>query len=252
MHPRIVTFVALAACSAPRGQTTPPARGDETPPPSTKAVAEPFTPRPSTQLPAPRIPRRGPGTVVMLDGMNASPVVNLRPDDIAQKRSDLWDPCVRDFVLTRAAEIRDDLGDALTQAMTTCVRDTRTVTFEPPRSGRAYATGSHVGIAGVLTPTTTELVLRVVTRGHPPERLTIFAGGTRWTSPMLDVTHDAIWGRELAAIPYTKSLARIVRRMLDTDGALLRFESATGIEDVPVTEELALDLRAMIDVVDEL
>ena len=252
MLPRIVTFVALVACSAPPKPTTPAARSeDDAPSPSTKAIAEPFAPRPSTE-PAPRISRRGPSTVVMLDGMNASPMVNLRPDDIAQKRSDLWDPCVRDFVLTRAAEIRDDLGDALTQAMTTCVRDTRTVTFEPPRSGRAYATGSHVGIAGVLTPTTTELVLRVVTRGHPPDRLTILAGGTRWTSTALDVTHDAIWGRELAAIPYTKRLARIVRHMLDTDGALLRFESATGIEDVPVTEELAIDLRAMIDVFDEL
>jgi hypothetical protein len=178
------------------------------------------------------------------------PVIDV--DSLAQKHSDLWDPCVRDFVQTRRAEIRDELGDALTQAMTTCVRDTRTVTFEPPRSGRAYATGSHVGIAGVLTPTTTELVLRVVTRGHAPERLTILAGGTRWTSQALEVTHDPIWQRELAAIPYTKSLARVVRRMLDTDGALLRFESETGIEDVPITDELATDLRAMIDVVDEL
>jgi hypothetical protein len=184
--------------------------------------------------------------------MNAGPVVNLRPEDLAQKRSDLWDPCVRDVIRTRAADIRDDLGDVLARARTTCASDTHIVTFEPPRSGRAYAAGSHVGIAGVLTPTTIEVVLRVVARGHVPERLAILAGGTRWTSPVLEVTHDAIWQRELAAIPYTKSLARVVRRMLDTDGAFLRFESATGIEDVPITEELATDLRAMIDVVDDL
>lgn len=252
MHARIVTVFVLAACSAPANQPTTPARADVEPAPSTKAIAEPYKPPPARQRPAPRMYRRGPGTVVVLDEMNASPVINLRPDDIAQKRSDLWDPCVRELVQTRAADIRDDLGDALTQSMTTCVREMRTITFEPPRSGRAYAAGSHVGIAGVLTPKTTDIVLRVVARGHAPERLTILAGGTRWTSSTLDVTHDAIWQRELAAIPYTKTVARVVRRMLDTDGALLRFESATGIEDVPITEELALDLRAMIDVVDEL
>lgn len=162
---------------------------------------------------------------------------------------------MRELVTARTAktpELRDELGDALTQAMTTCNRDTRTITFEPPRSGRAYATGSHVGIAGVLTPTTTELVLRVVTRGHAPERLTIFAGSVRWSSPPLEATHDPIWGRELAAIPYTRTLARVVRKVLDTDGALLRFESASGIEDIAITEELALDLRAMLDVVEDL
>jgi hypothetical protein len=254
MHARIVTFVALGACAPAVRPVTPPpttTAPDEVAT-STKAVAEPHRPPPTPRSPPQRYTGR-PGFPdrIMIDGDTSTRSFDVGPP--AQKRSDLWDPCVRDFVQTRAStDLRDDLGDALTQAMTTCNRDTRTVTFEPPRSGRAYATGSHVGIAGVLTPTTTELVLRVITRGHAPQRLTIIAGSTRWTSQQLEATHDSIWGRELAAIPYTKSLARVVRRMLDTDGALLRFESATGLEDIAITEELANDLRAMIDVVDEL
>jgi hypothetical protein len=254
MRARIVTFVAFAACAPVVRPAPPPPAVEESPSPSTKAVAEPFTPPPAKQVPPERYVGRPyfRERLLRIDGEASADVV-VAP--LAQKRSDLWDPCVRDFVQLRSArnpELRDALGDALTYAITTCNRDTRTVTFEPPRSGRAYATGSFVGIAGVLTPTTTELVLRVVTRGHTPERLTILVGGTRWTSQTLEVTHDPLWGREVAAIPYTKSLARVVRRMLDTDGALLRFESATGIEDVAITEELAQDLRVMIDVVDEL
>lgn len=243
MHARAVTCIVLAACGSTAHPAPTAPTDDATPAPSTKAVAEPHRPAPRPEA------RRGPA--MRLDEVEARPLPAVRPE-LAQKRSDLWDPCVRDLVQTRRADIRDELGDALTQAMTTCIRETQTVTFEPPRSGRAYAMGSHVGIAGVLTPSTTELVLRVVTRGFVPERLTILAGGARWTSPPLEVTHDGVWGRELASIPYTKTVARAVRRMLDTDGALLRFESASGIEDVPLTEELALDLRAMIDVVDEL
>lgn len=251
MHARIVTLVALAAC-APATRPEAPAPSVDTPPPSTKAVAEPYTPPPAPRRPPARYTGR-PGfrnPLVVIDAEAGVRAFDIEPP--AQKRSDLWDPCVRELVQTRPAEIRDDLGDALTQAMTTCSLATRTITFEPPRSGRAYATGSHVGIAGSLAPSTTELVVRVVTRGYAPERLTILAAGTRWTSPPLEVTHDSIWQRELAAIPYTRSLARVVRRMIDTEGALLRFESETGIEDVPVTEELANDLRAMIDVFDEL
>ncbi|MFN0247214.1 MAG: hypothetical protein ACKV2T_10030 [Kofleriaceae bacterium] len=252
MRGHLVTFAAVAAC-APVVRPSPPPTVEEAPSPSTKAVAEPFTPPPPRQEP----PQRYTGRpyfrerLLQIDGEPTAAVDVV----LAQKRSDLWDPCVRDFVQLRTArnpELRDALGDALTSATTTCNRDTRTVTFEPPRSGRAYATGSFVGIAGVLTPTTTELVLRVVTRGNAPERLTILVGGTRWASQTLEVTHDPLWGREIASIPYTKSLARVVRRMLDTDGALLRFESAIGIEDIAITDELAQDLRAMIDVVDEL
>jgi hypothetical protein len=218
--------------------------------PSTKAIAEPVTPAPKP-IPKPRPMTRGGSEIVTYD-QPALPRQRALAAALENKRSDLWDPCVRELVQTRREEIRDELGDMLAQAMTTCSRETRSVSFEPPRSGRAYATGSHIGIAGVLTPTTTDVVLRVVVRGPRPQRLTILAGGTRWTSSELEVTHDAIWQRELAAIPYTKSLARVVRRMIDTDGAILRFESDAGIDDVVVTEELATDLRAMLDVVDDL
>lgn len=249
-----VILVALAACAPAARPETPTPREDpevSEATPSTTAIAPAVTPAPGPPRPLPLMTRGG-NEIVTYDEQPALPRRFRATAEPENKRSDLWDPCVRDFVQTRPEEIRDELGDMLAQAMTTCARDTRTVSFEPPRSGRAYATGSHVGIAGVLTPTTSEVVLRVIVRGHAPQRLTILAGGTRWTSPELEVTHDAIWGRELAAIPYTKSLARVVRRMLDTDGALLRFESETGIDDVAVTEELATDLRAMIDVVDEL
>ena len=201
-----------------------------------------------------------PRTTPSLDSPSDGDVILIEPErwrrsdtqDVPEKRDDLWDPCVRAFVQTRAYPIRFALGDALTRATTSCDRTAQRVTFAPPQ-GRAYGAQSHVGIAGLLTATSTRLELVIVMRGAAPlARLTILTGATRWTSPALVAVLDASAGTWAASLPYTPDIARAIHALVETPEAILRFESSDAIEDLALPEDEKQDLHVMADVADAL
>jgi hypothetical protein len=197
---------------------------------SERAEAEPWTPAPAA---SPRPSREE----VILRG----PSLQRRFGTVEEtsKRSDLWDPCVRDVLQDRDPATRDALGDALTGYAVTCDRALRRIEFEP----------AGIGLRGVLTGARTEVALRVaygVERSDPFERITILAGPLRWTSPRLDVDHVRV-DLESAEVPFAPSLARVVRRMLDEPDASIRFETASGYDEIILSDETKQDIRAMLD-----
>lgn len=168
-----------------------------------------------------------------------------------EKKSDFWSPCVRDFVETQPEAAREALGEALSMYSTTCTAGpVKRIEFRTPRKARTAPAESYLGLYGVLEPGTCELSLEAAYRGEPvnAERITLVADGVRWSSPRLDFVRDDGW--EIATLPFTRALARVVARAIDAHDTLFRFEGANGYEDVVVTDEMKQDLRVMIDALD--
>lgn len=236
-----VVIVALVACSAPPAPVRAPVPEPIAQPvKSESAEAEPWRPAPA---PAPRPSREE----VILRG----PSLQRRFGTVEEqsKRSDLWDPCVRHVLQDRDPATRDALGDALTGYTVTCDRAARRIEFEPAAAKGQQVEPAVIGLRGVLTGARTEVALRVVygvERPDPFERITILAGPLRWTSPRLDVDHVRV-DQEAAAIPFAPSLARVVRRMLDEPDASIRFETASGYDEVILTDETKQDIRVLLD-----
>jgi len=244
-------ILVLAACGSP---AAPPPAAPAPPAPvaSNRAEAEPWTP-------PPRKPRefvvRGPLGAVQSEIRVDEGLPPRRfpgPEALSAKRSDLWHPCVREVVEHRERSVRDLLGDALTAYLVTCDRAAGTVTFGSS-DRRTAAKRSYLGISGVVAKTTARLELAVVRHGEVlPERITILAGTTRWTSIGLDPVYDPVAERSVATLPFTRALARVIRTVLDADEAILRFESGAGSEDVVITEDMKQDLRVLAEISDAL
>jgi hypothetical protein len=261
-----VAIAVATACggSRPVAQPRPPAamtHVDEPVESVTAPVAPPSTaPRP---IPRPIPPLMGPlgrvGAAVIPRDVRSrdetiifegSPVP-FRNELTFDKKSDFWSPCVRDFVQTQPEAAREALGEALSLYSTTCTKDPeRRVEFRPPRRGRTAPAQSQLGLIGSLERGTCELALQAAYHGEPihAERITLIADGVWWSSQRLDF--DDADGWEIATLPFTRALARVVSRAIDARDTLLRFESATGYEDVVVTDEMKQDLRVMIDALD--
>jgi hypothetical protein len=197
------------------------------------------------------------GAVAILHGLQGRDEVLLRDRSLIplrvnelgfDKKSDFWSPCVRDFVETQPEAARVALGEALSLYSTTCTKDPAPrVELQTPRVSRTAPAPSQLALHGVLGRDTCELALRVAYHGAPvhAERITLIADGVRWTSPRLDFDGQDGW--EVATLPFTRALARVVRRAIDARDTLLRFESATDYEDVAITDELKQALRVMLD-----
>jgi hypothetical protein len=171
--------------------------------------------------------------------------------DISNKKSDFWSPCVRDFVALQPEAARDALGEALSQYGTACTgRPSRRVEFQTPRADRTAPAQSYLGLVGALERTSCELALRAAYHGPPvrAERITLIADGVRWSSPRIDFDDDGGW--EIATLPLSRELARVVRRAAESRDALLRFEAERSYEDVVLTEDIKQDLRVMLDALD--
>lgn len=234
-------LVVLAAC----GGAPPPAAQPAAPPPapSTRAEAEPWRPPPT---PPPSRTNRSREQII-LDEM---PRLRRDQAELTEKRSDLWTPCVRDLVEARDRAFRNELGDALTFYTTKCDREAQHAIFGPPQR-RFYQRNSYFGFIGDLTPRTVRIELLFVRRGGPPpERITLIAGAARWTSQKL----DALVETDVSSVklPYTRSVARVLRKMLETDDAIVRFEAEVGSEDMLVTEEMKGDLGVFVELADSL
>jgi len=252
--------VVATACGGARSAAPP------GPPPAVTHVAEPMAApgapdaTPPTSVPRPIPPAGGAGAIAILRGMRGreeailldGTLVLLRSNELSfDKKSDYWSPCVRDFVDTQPEAAREALGEALSLYSTTCTKDPeRRVEFQTPRAGRTAPARSPLGLIGTLGRATCELALRAAYHGEPvhAERITLIADGVRWSSPRLDFDGDDGW--EVATLPFTRALARVVRRAIEARDTLLRFESAKGYEDVVVTDELKQELRVMIDALD--
>jgi hypothetical protein len=171
--------------------------------------------------------------------------------DVSNKKSDFWSPCVRDFVQGQPEVARDVLGEALSLYSTSCTGgSSRRVEFQTPRTDRSAPAQSYLGLVGVLEPTRCELALRAAYRGPPmhAERIALIADGVRWSSPRIDFDDDDGW--EIATLPLTRELARVVMRTVEARDALLRFEAGAAYEDVVLTDDMKQDLRAMLDALD--
>ena len=238
-----MAIIGVVACGAPPAPTpvkTPIAAPVAAPAKSERAVAEPWRPAPA---PEPRLSRE--------DVFLREPALRRRLGAVMEdsKRSDLWDPCVRDVLQDRDPVTRDALGDALMRHTLTCDRAARRIAFEPPPARGGQLEPAVVGLRGVLIGARTELALRIVywiERPEPFERITIIAGPLRWTSPRLDV--EQIQPEQQAtAIPLAPTLVRVLRRMLDEPDASIRFELASGYDEVVLTEPMKQDMRALFD-----
>jgi hypothetical protein len=243
-------IVVLAACggaAAPAPAVPAPAA----PVASNRAEAEPWTPPPAKPR---KVAVSGPFVLrdELLVEEEMRPRLRVGPDVISAKRSDLWHPCVRDVVEQRDRAIRDLLGDALTTYLVTCDRAAGTVTFGSS-DRRTASQRSYLGISGIVTRTAARLELAVVRHGAvTPEKITILAGTTRWTSVGLDPVFDPVAERSVATLPFTRALTRVIRTVLESDEAILRFESAAGSEDVVITEDMKQDLRVLAELGDVL
>lgn len=243
--------MVAAACGGP---AAPPPATPAPPAPvaSNRAEAEPWTPPPAKPR---QFVLRGPLDVVQNEILIEN---ELRrgsfpgPEAISAKRSDLWHPCVRDVVQHRDRTVRDLLGDALTAYLVACDRAAGTVTFGSS-DRRTASKRSYLGISGVITKTTARLDVAVVRHGEMmPERITILAGATRWTSITLDPVFDPVAERSVATLPFTRALAHVIRVVLDADESILRYESASGSEDVVISEDMKQDLRVLAELGDAL
>ena len=164
------------------------------------------------------------------------------PDElvISLRKSDEWPPCVRRFTTNVPGAVRDTVGEALAWCDTSCANGP--LVFSPPPHDASY-----LGIAGTLESGKRELALEVAYRGDAidPERITLIADGARWTSPRLDFDTNAGW--HVAHLPFTRDVARAVRRALDASDAVLRFESDRGYDDAAITDDTKVHVRALID-----
>jgi hypothetical protein len=166
------------------------------------------------------------------------------------RKSDYWSPCVRDFVQTQPEPARAVLGEALSLYSTSCTGGpARRVEFQTP-AGRLAPAQSYIGLVGALEQSRGELALRAAFHGQAvrADRITLIADGARWSSPRIDFEDDDGW--EIATLPLTRELARVVRRAADARDVLLRFESERSYEDVAVSEDMKQDLRVMLDALD--
>lgn len=243
--------VVLAAC----GGRAPPPPAPPGPPAaveSNRAEAEPWTPPPQPR----KVVGRGPlgavrnGEILVEDELGPRSLSSV--DVVSAKRSDLWHPCVRDAVAHRERAVRDLLGDALTAYLVACDRTTGTVAFGSS-ARRTAMQRSYLGISGVVTKAVARLEIAVVRHGEVlPERITILAGSTRWTSIDLDAVWRPSEESSVATLPFTRGLAGVIRIVLDADEPILRFESAAGSEDIVITLDMKQDLRVLAELSDAL
>jgi len=227
------------------------------------AVPEPYRPAPR-KPPEPRDPTRpwlvervAPSVGDLYERRLGAPAriagERLEGPGAAFAESELWEPCVRDFVRARPQPARRALTAALARYQTACAPDGG-VALQGVRGldGRERRGRSDVGFAGTLSAARAEVSLRVAScdGARPPERIAIAADGERWTSPRLVFAQDE-HGCEVAELPWTRTLARAVwAAVLATDAAIAFEGGGAGAPDLAITDEMKQHLRAMLEAIE--
>lgn len=291
----LAPILVLLGCGAGAG---PAPRAPQAAPPPTEAsaarardlaVPEPYRPAPRPSQPRPPAlqsplaqreawwqplaQNRGPRELVAL---GSGPIaLEHRPRwrerdgvDADILESELWEPCVREFVRARPERVRRALTAALARYQTACTPDDG-VALQGARGldGRERRGRSDVGFTGTLsaarataaranavpaTAVRANVSLRVAYCGEPiaAERIVISAGSERWSSPRLPFAQD-VHGCEVAELPWTRALARVVGAAADGGDAVVAFEGRAA-HDLAVTDEMKQHLRAMLEVLEAL
>ncbi|HEU4727208.1 MAG TPA: hypothetical protein VFT22_04950 [Kofleriaceae bacterium] len=230
--------------------------GPTTPPPSTPSREPSPAARPDSASAAdPVLDSRGATTTDPAAPASAQPAPASSPVPEGSLRGATWFDCVKDFVDAQREPARARLIDALSVYFTTCDKIERQIAFQPPRpfpSGHNYfLESSYISFTGELSRTRSQARLRVVYHGDKwisAQRIKIAADDFRWTSPALAFRRDddtAVW--ESAELPYSRALQPIVRRIVDSKEAIIRFEGRQSHGDLVVTDEMKQDLRLMMD-----
>ena len=168
--------------------------------------------------------------------------------------SDMWSPCVKDYVRAQPERARRALPAALARYVTSCDGDRRVVFERPLAGGRLRRSGSDIFLVGTFGSTRHEVALRITYCGQVrprADRAVLVSDGSAWTSLPLVFEPDAP-GCSVAQIPYTDTLGRVVRDMVDGREASVRFEGRGQYDDIILGDELRSDLRVMLDVADAL
>lgn len=170
------------------------------------------------------------------------------PDDVAE--SELWDPCVRQFVHTQPARVRRALTAALARYQTACGPD-GAVLLQAARGidGRARQGRSDFALVGSMSAASIAVALRVASCGAPPDadRIVIATERARWTSPALAFERDE-YGCYVAELPLTRAVTQHLRDVSRAADAVVAF----GGHDLIVSDEMKQSLRALLDALDAL
>lgn len=166
--------------------------------------------------------------------------------DIAE--SDLWSPCLRDFVRAQDEIARRTLTLAFARLEVDCDQDGRIV-LGPPHGYRAR---SHLGYRASFAPGDIRagLTVAICESGIPSgDRIVLEYDGHRLPLPRLDFARDRD-GCYVAELPPSLTLARTLPDLFIAADVAVRFEAALDLDDLVVSPEMLRDMRLVFDAVD--
>ncbi|MEO8706452.1 MAG: hypothetical protein ABI867_40855 [Kofleriaceae bacterium] len=172
--------------------------------------------------------------------------------DVAE--SDFLSLCVREFVQAQPAAVQRTLITALSQYITTCDGEGRVVLDRPLGvDSRDRRSRSDVAFTGTLSAQRVDLTLRVAYCGGDsaaPDHIAITADDDpSWTSTRLEFQRDAN-NCDVAELPYTRTLGRVLLRATDASTAALRFEGTAWSQNLALGDTTRHELRVVLDVIE--
>jgi len=236
----IVTVVLLAACGAPtRGRVSTAHR------PAASPAREVTLARPDPVEREQRIVFSERHQRIFQNTQNRRRLV-AQTVDIAE--SDLWSPCLRDFVRAQSEPARRSLTMAFARLEVDCDQDGRVV-LGPPHG---YRGRSHLGYRATFAIADARAALTLAVCGAAPpsgEQIVLEYDGRRLPMARLDFERDRD-GCYVAELPPSMTLARTLPDVLAAEDVVVRFGDTLAIEDLAITHEMLRDIRLVYDAVD--
>lgn len=237
----------VAACGAP-----PAAAPRPVPAPAPVVTAE-LVPEVGPQpLGPPRVPVRPPSGPRRRDDdllLERPRVYDLgRTIDVAE--TDFLSRCVRELVLAHPEPARRALILTVSQYSTTCDGEGRVVLGHPLGvDSRDRRSRSDLAFSGTLSPRGIDLALRVAYctgESVSPDRIAIVADGEAWLSPRLEFRREGT-RCDVAELPYTRLLGRVLAGAIAASEASLRFEATAVLGELAIDDTMKHELRVVLD-----